>query len=316
MKKLLLILALMVTTLSVTSCTEDTDRGKTNTPGEKNEVTKEVYPRTVDISSGIDGENETFDYSADFDFDGVEEEIEIRYDDGNHEYEWLSDLNISIGDYEYTVEEVDGKYLWAVYLCDMNVEDGVRDLAVLTVEFSGDPCLRIFKFEEDLPRYEFMYKHGDGKMESHGTGYAVTPYFNVNDDDTLTIEEQTDSHGMWSVYRDYKLNNDGAYEEIKKDEYEVLPDFMEQYDSPNDRYSGDVDKKEKNMWKKGYIMAHTDYISNGFTINEGEYIKVLLDDCNNNIFVEKENGDAGWISIDYSEFKWQEFNQFFFAVAG
>ena len=135
--------------------------------------------------------------------------------------------------------------------------------------------------------------------------------FNVNDDDSITMEEQTSSAGMWSVYKTYHRNSDGHFKEKKPEYYEVLPDFMERGPVILESMSDE----ERKMWDKGYIMAHIDYTSNGFTLYEGEYFKVLYDDGNNNLYVQKENGEAAWINIDYNMERY-ELNSSFFFLAG
>ena len=308
MKKIISCILILAFVFSFSSCTIK----------EKEESAEKEYnyPRTEDVSSEISDNSEEFSYSADMDFDGKKEDIRIRYETSNSQYEWCSDMKITMADYECTITEIEGRDIWAVYVCDMDTNDGVRDLAVITVEGSGDPVLRIFKYKNDLPLYKFKNKYGGEDMDCTGTGYAITPYFNVNDDDTFTLEEQTDSYGMWSVYKTYKPDSQGVYAEVEADIYDVLPDFMERYNNPEDIMMGEVEEKEKEMWKKGYIKAHCDYTSNDFTISEGEYLKVVLDDGNNNIFVEKENGESGWMNIDFDAFDRDAFNRYFFFLAG
>ncbi len=299
MKKLLLVIFVLSVIFCVTSCVGDIEN---ITDTEKHE-----YPRTENISAGIKNDGAEFEYSADFDFDGKKEEIEIDFENSN-KYDWVSKMEISVGDYEFSAE-VEGSCVEAVYICDIDENDGVRDLVVITNEMSDDPVVRIMKYEAGLTRYSFISDYDSEPVDQKWIGYAVSYYFNVNDDDSITMEEQTPSAGMWSVYKTYYKNSDGHFEEKKPEYYEVLPDFMKRGAYEN------LTGEEMTKWNSGYILARTDYTSNGFTLYKGEYFKVLYDDGENNLYVEKENGDAAWINIGYGMER-HELNESFFFLAG
>lgn len=268
-------------------------------------------PRTVDISKGITDDGKSFSYSLDFDFDGENEDIEIDVL-GSDNASWDNDMQVSVGEYSVKTD-VDGASIRAVYACDIDINDNVRDLVIITNEMSDDPFVRIYKYDEYLPLYEFsIYEPWSGKetvYDYNSIGYAVNLYFNVNEDDTITIEEQTPSMGMWSVYKTYYRDGYGCFKEDKPEYYEILPDFM----TDNYYYNNEMTGEEKEMWADGYIKAYTDYTSGDFTINEGEYFKVLCDDGDDNIYVEKEDGTSAWIVIDYEMYS---LNQYFFHLAG
>lgn len=277
----------------------------------------ENAPRTVNLSDGISEDGLSFSGSYDFDYDGVKEDISMSVylapgDDWNG-----SDITVNAGAYSCKLEMIGGM-LEAVYACDIDNGDGLADLAIITRELSDDPRVRILKYNAAMDLYPF-YNESMGKTENdHWLGYAVSFYFNVNDDGSITMEEQTNSSGMWSVYRTFSRDGLGVFREVKQDKYDILPDFMEKsyFVDPNNTTNA-PSGEELTMWKKGYIKAHTSYTNNGFTISEGEYFKVLQDNDKNMIYVEKEDGSAAWISIDYnSTFPREALNEAFFYLAG
>lgn len=308
MKKLLLVLLVLFAMFSFASCGEKTDM-ENEIKNEKKESPSSL--RTEDISEGIEDSGGSYSYSYDFDFDGDEEDIEIEF--SGSEEAWLREMEISVGKYSASMQ-VEGARIEAVYVCDIDADDGIRDLAVITNEMSDDPRVRILKYDENLSKYNFVHNESwsDGNPYDYKwLGYAVNLYFNVNDNDTITMEEQTSSAGMWSVYKTYYRDENGYFTEEKPEYYEILPDFMEDNYDYN-RMTG----KEKEMWEDGYIKAYVDYTSNGFAINEGEYFKVLYDDGESRVYVEKENGESDWIDISYNIPDRDALNPYFFHVAG
>lgn len=270
----------------------------------------ENSPRTRDVSGSITNKGETFySQNLDLDFDGKNETVTMEVSSIS-ENEWESTLNITMGNYNTSLPMLDG-WIDAVYLCDMDTQDNVRDLAVITNEGSGDPRIRIIKYDKDLPLHKFRSIYDGGICDDFWLGYATSYFFNVNDDDSITMEMQTPSNGMWSVYRTFKKDSDGVFEEVSLERYDILPDFMET------AYTKNLDDFEVEMWNKGYIKAYIDYTYQSFNIKAGEYVKPLYDDGNDKIYVEKEDGTGGWINIDFSlEYSMFDFNQNFFYLAG
>lgn len=292
MKRLLLPLLMC---LALTGCTQ----GNENTP-----------PRVRDVSGSITDNGKTFySHNLDLDSDGENEVVSMDVVPGD-EIEWEAKLKITAGDFNTELPMIDGR-IDAVYRCDIDTKDGVWDLAIITNEASGDPRIRIIKYAEGLPLYEFKLNDDSGIQDDLWLGYAVSYHFNVNNDDTITLEMQTPSYGMWSVYRSFKRNQNGVFEEVIPEQYDILPDFMEKAYTEN--LSGD----ELEMWNKGYIKAHCDYEYDNFKIKNGEFLKPLYDSGNNKIYVEKENGEGGWISSDFSQgYNLSMLNQNFFFLAG
>lgn len=313
MKKILALMIAVIMVFGLSACSENAVAPNSDKTAQEKDKEKEdkIYPRTEDISQGIDDEGMTFTYSYDFDFDEEEEKIEFEIVSDD---DWQAELNIKIADYKKTLEIVDWGTIDAVYACDVDTEDGVRDIAIITNEQSNDPRIRILKYDQDLTAYEFSYEDYKGDYvtsDDRWIGYAVSYYFNVNDNDTITIEEQTDSAGMWSVYQTYKMNSSGRFVEIVPDKYEVLPDFIK-----GSYGAHQVTGEEKNKWDNGFIKAYVDFESGKVAIYEGEYFKVLYDDGENNIYIEKEDGTSGWIYIGYDAEGKEELNPYFFFLAG
>ncbi len=252
----------------------------------------------------------------DFDFDGTNESISLNVISSNQSDKWTGQtMQVTIGNRTTSVETVEAS-ISAVYVCDIDATDGVKDIAVITTEASSDPFLRIFRYDNSLSVYKFEFKnYWDDEtsiLEYDPLGYVDKYYLNVNDDGSITIEEQTDSAGMWEVLKKYYRDSDGIFKEQVPQYYEILPIFME-----NILYwSSDLTGYERTMWEKGYIKSNVKYQSNGFTINKGEYFKVIYDDGNDYIYVVKENGSAGWIYIGYDADNRYKLNDRFFYLAG
>ena len=269
-------------------------------------------PRNIDASSGISKDGRTFSYIFDFDGDQEKESVKMKTSYSEDTYE--GEISVTIGNYSRTLDMMDGR-IDAVYICDINTSDGVYDIAIITNEVSDDPRVRILNYNPTLDCYVFettLDEYGESRTyEDHWLGYAINYYFNVNDDDTITMEEQTPSYGMWSVYKTYEVDHQGL-SEIVPEKYEILPDFME-----DGVYFENMEPYELEMWNKGYIKAYCNYKNESFEIEKGEFVKPIYDDGDNNIYVEKENGKGGWMDIDYAKgYNPMEFNSYFFFLAG
>ncbi len=317
MKKITITLLALVLAFSFSSCKKDENIAPSPTPEQKTEVKEPTIERTIDISSGISDDGQSFSYEVDTNYDGIKEDIAIKtvtYNTGDQ------DLEVVIGKESIRMEIWDGGIV-KVYDCDLDTKDNLRDLAIITEEGSGDPRIRIISYSDTEWLYcqkflEDAYYDDESERtvnQDNWMGYACTYYFNVNDDDTLTIEEQTTSVGMWSVYKRYAKNSDGVYEEILPDKYEILPDFMKNVEE----WGEFVSEEEKALWKKGFVMARTSYKNDNIIITAGESFKPLYDDGNNNLYIQKENGEKGTIDISYENFgNRQDFNPLFFFLAG
>lgn len=242
-----------------------------------------------------------FSGEYDMDFDGKKEYIEIRItDDDENQY-----MDVSVGGKSKRVNTWWGS-LTDVYATDINSTDGVKDLVIVTVEESEDPVARMFRYGDSLNQYRFDTDWGEDT--ELWTGY-VSSYFNVFEDNRFIIKEQTDSYGMWGVLKIYRMSEDGIFYEERPEHYEILvEEFME------GGYLPVEDADELRMWEKGYVKAHSRYESNDMVIRQGEYFKVLYDNGYNFLYIIKENGQSGWISIE--GYPMSEVNPHFFFLAG
>ena len=111
--------------------------------------------------------------------------------------------------------------------------------------------------------------------------------------------------------RDFELDENGVFEEIERESYDIQPGFMDEVLSYNM-----LEDDEVPMWLKGYVKAHCDYNHGDISINEGEYFKVLKDNDESMVYIEKEDGSAGWINIDYDVDGRYDLNPAFFFLAG
>jgi len=313
MKRIISILISLVAIITFTACSAKKEQNKI----EDNKITNEIalLEGTIDVSDAIDNNGKNFSYYSDIDYDGEDDLIEMEVCRIEETYTYYIDLKV--GDKQSAIDLVEG-CIQKVYLCDIDKTDGAQDIAILTMEVSDDPRLRIISYTDDLNCYQFAFEdYADDRKtyitDSNWIGYACSHYFNLNDDGTITIEEQTGVSGMWSVYRTYERNNHGIFKEIKPDKYEILPDFMENHAY----YLGDVSNKESEMWEKGYILAYDSYENESIKIAKGEYFKPTHDDGKDKIYIEKENGEKGYLTLNFETYdEISVLNRDFFFLAG
>lgn len=307
MKRILSLILVISMVLMLSACLEIK---KKRDPKEMLNIEKKVDmgERTVDLSDNISENGDSFTHSCDLDYDGTNEKISIEIVEGD---DYSQKLRVKIGEKSAEYECFDG-VIEKVYSCDVAEDDKTRDIAIITREVSDDPRVRILSYGNELACYDFFNEYNEsGKSDCVWIGYASAFYFRVNDD-TITLEEQTKSAGMWSVYREYALE-DGVFKEVPYKKYKILPDFMKsrQY------FDDDVTEEEKEKWSDGYIKAYCHYSNESISIEEGEYIKPVYDNGKDRIYVEKENGESGYIDIGYdTPFDREEFNPMYFFLAG
>lgn len=287
-------------------------------PAEKPDIVDEPKPRTV-ILNETDTQNyvfrDRFQDKFDFDSDGNKEQIYIDIIDtgwSSGKSEEFPYMLVNIGDRVVKTQIEDDGFIMMVYACDIDVNDGVYDLAVITEELSADPRIRIFRYDENLTPYSFGERDYNNSM---WIGYVDRCYFNVNDDNTITLRCGSDA-GMWDKMETYTLNENGEFEEIKPEKgyYEILADHVN-----TGGWGDDYDpmtEEERLKLRDGYIMAHCKCSNEQITLNKGDYFKVLYEDFNGNIYIEKETGEGGWIKLDISDNLRYELNSHFFYMAG
>lgn len=248
----------------------------------------------------------------DMNFDGVSENIvvDIMGMGGYPDY-----MRVNIGNFSTQIEVFEAT-IEAAFVCDIDTSDGVMDLAVMTMEYSGDPHIYIFRYDEELSRYKFkhvnLYDNYFAVEEFYGLGYVDDYYFNIRDDGSIMMKCMTPSDGMWSVLKVFYRDEYGVFVEKVPEYYVIQSDFMKQRLEWDDSLYG----YERTMWEKGYVKAHSRFSSNGLTINQGEYFRVLYDNGNNYVYIQKENGVGGWVYMGYDASGRYELNEPYFYLAG
>ncbi len=238
-------------------------------------------------------------YSDDMDSDGITENIELKIT-GKDEYDSIN-ASLKIGD-AYISDITNASETWsieAVYLVDLVPNDNAKEIAVYFMCYSGDPELYIYRYNNGTikPMTFKRWESWDNKYiydDVFYTGYVEAYIFDINDDGTFMLQEQTDSIGMWDVYVPYRINSEGIIERVYKDSYEVV-------------YGSSYGENEWGFW-----YANTNLIGYGMPIYAGEWIRPVADDMNGNILIEKSNGTKGWIRRDsYSYGAFEECSMLF-----
>jgi len=173
--------------------------------------------------------------------------------------------------------------------------------------------LRIFKYGEKLTPYNFSSLNFDKKtvLNNFLSISSVDSYFNIEQDGTITTKTLAGISGMWETYKKYSRNSNGIFEENRPEYYEILPEFMEEKLALDSELTGE----EREKWENGYVKAYTNYTGEDITIKKNEYFKVKFDDGNGKVYIEKENGDSGWIYIGYDMDSYHPLNDKFFYLA-
>jgi len=240
----------------------------------------------------------------DLNLDGTDEFFEIICDGDNHL------ITVKFNNIIRTIETENSPNTMQAYVCDVDTNDGVKDLAFTISEIDAGDSLYILKCDNNLTPYRFEEKNPDGSssyIDHCDLGYiGFYSKFNFNDDGTFSVKSQTNSYGMWSIIKNYSLAN-GFFTENISDYYEVIPEHYSTYG---------LKSKEKEMSEIGYIKAHSDFHSNNITINKNEYFTVVFDDCKDNLYITKENGESGWICIKDRIHDLMELNEDYFYIAG
>ncbi|MDO5477808.1 MAG: hypothetical protein Q4G23_01445 [Clostridia bacterium] len=233
----------------------------------------------------------TYTGAYDFDFDGIEEDIfveEICTWDAGVDSSYR--ITIKIGEYIKILP--DRTNLGKIMLCDMDLTDGVKDL-MLFFASEGGRTVEIFRYAESLPNYRFGYEGQKVGWISTATYGIVQPKMEFLDENSFSF--RMSSTLEYPILRIYEKSNtdDMFYPEKNVPYWEIDREFVierSKYIHFNNTY-------EEEMWKQGYIKAYCDHNGEFISIKEGEYFKVLYDNGNSYVFIEKLNGESGWIYI-------------------
>ncbi len=242
-------------------------------------------------------------YSDDMDSDGEDERIELKIT-GTTVNDGIT-ASLKIGQ-AYINNIIPSTTTWsidAVYFADLTPNDNAKELAIYTLSDSDDPELYIYRYSQGKiePLTFKIWESWDNKYSyrsSWYTGYIETYVFDVNDDGSFTIQEQTDSFGMWDVYVPYKLNESNVIERVQKDSYPVVANTSYGY----------------NEWGFWYVdKTLTGY---GLPLYSGDWIKPIADNMNGNILIEKNDGTTGWVIRNWDNFSLFEGCSRLFWMAG
>lgn len=237
----------------------------------------------------------------DMDFDGVKENISIkigRQESGRLENNEIWNdtryMEIAVGNRKKVINDLYLTSLHYISICDLDVTDGVKDLLIVTCEQEqGGYTYYFYKYDESLNLRLAVNTSGNLTFNSDGS-------IGIN---------TGGSNGRWSINRTYRQGYGLEYVEDKPAYYEI--NYNNGY-WPT--YYGKATDKEKAMWRNNYIKAYCDWNGeNGFKIKKGEYFIFLYDNGEGYAFVEKTNGESGWIYV------WSgtsNLNPHFFASAG
>lgn len=291
MKKLTAFLAVLILCLS----------GCQNTEKPENEVAD--VPKTEEKSGYMcnllwersDTGTDSVILKEDFDSDGQKEEVLIRVADGA--------LEIKSDSYAYNSGNLEAYVLSKVYFLDLDTEDGLAELAVLTVEESDDPCVRVFRAGSDSIG-PLGFKCGEGGVNTgFYSGYDQNIY--VNEKNVLTLSKRG-SFGMWSVEDSFSLK-DGVLYEIPEEERKVVyPSYGEiagllTKDELIDNLYILNDEEYGLLRDKGMAVAHADFDpASGETLmklRSGEAFSVIAEKDDGKVKIRKENGEEGYIDL-------------------
>lgn len=231
----------------------------------------------------------------DFDADGQEEEVLIRVSDGQ--------LEISSDSYAYNSGDMAINTLSKVYALDLDSSDNMTELAVMTVEESDDPCVRVFRAGEGSIGPLGFKCEGEDVNTCTGTGYDQALY--VNAKNVLTMSRR--GHiGMWSVEESFELQN-GVFCEISEDERKVVyPSYGEMALMLTEQelidYGYILNGEEYTLLRdKGMATAHADFNpASGeamMPLSEGDVFCVIAEKDDGKVKIRKENGEEGYIDL-------------------
>lgn len=255
--------------------------------------------------AGYSGKRD-FSTWVDMDFDGVADYIKVSLVPGSYDGE---DLRITLKEMQKTFEGTEFVGIDAVYVTDMDINDGVRDLVVMGQGFydEGGSYVNIVRYDSNITEYYFV------QYDIANFLFLDSPNFKVNEDDTFSIVAPAPRMGMWGVKKTYRETYKGSriYAEVQQEYYEIETDEFMKNSGMGDSLSG----YEKTMWDQGYIRAYTAYKGEGINLKKNDYFKVLYDNGENYVYVVKTDGQAGWIYIGNYE-QIDALNRYFFFMAG
>lgn len=265
--------------------TPDSEQGNTIDPGYMCNL---LWERS-------DTETDSITIKEDLDSDGAEEEIRIRVADGA--------LEVSSEGYAYSTGNAWINVLSKVYALDMDTSDGKTELAVITVEDSDDPCMRIFRVSDGSIGPLGFKGEGGGIGDCKFTGYDRAIY--VNEKNVLTASRRG-MMGMWSVEASYRLE-DGVFVGIAESERKVVyPSYGEMCNILSEEELIDseyVSNHEEYLLlkEKGMAVAHADFDPAAgkemMPLKTNDVFCVVSETDDGLVKIKKEDGEEGFIDL-------------------
>lgn len=225
-----------------------------------------------------DSDNATFNY--DMDCDGTPEEIALeKYG----EQCW----KLTSGKEELIIFTTGAECILRIYGIDLDKNDNRKELAAVTAEsdWGAYVQLRIFRKNDG---FECVMFRTDSVEERKSMIYNCAGIYEAElycKDGILTLSSKGKC-GMWGVY-DYYTYHDGILMNIEQDERELC-----MYDAMVK--SGKYYVAEGSWAPDASTPEHENIIS----IYQGDEFRVVKEDNNGFVMIEKKNGETGWIYVE------------------
>lgn len=259
--------------------------------------------------------------SVTFDLDGNgEDEIKVSLTEDYY-------ITVSSSDAEIKLGYGDAYYIDKIYGIDIDEKDGKKELVIITEELSSDLYMRVLRLDKGkFNLINFEYSALSENLQEYE--YASLGYDTDIEVDGNVIKTSARGRcGMWSVESEYSYN-DGVFSYIMMQERDVvLPSYewrMGVAISDPD-YAMELglakDENELNLLKEGYVIAYADFVNNGKTperegmikLLSGDIFKITKEDADGFVFIEKKDGESGWIYMgDFSDNRYEVSEMAFF----
>ncbi len=301
MKKLLALLLTGVLALSLTACGE---MGKAEEAKQGNAVL--LYENPKDEKEAT--------VAFDLDEDGKDEEVKASLTEDYY-------ISVSSGDAEIKLGYGEAYYIYKIYGIDIDTKDKKKELVIISDEVSSDVMLRVLRFENgEFTLVNFENTDGyTGESYTHDTlsvGYDAEIEFAGK---TLETSKRG-RYGMWCVEAKYKFDGE-VFEKVEikernvvRSSYEGMYKFISEEPEYYMEHGIIKDEDELENLKEGYVTAHTDLeISDkaperkgAVTIKEGDVFKIIMEDSEGFVYVEKKKGESGWVYLgDFSDNRYE-----------
>ena len=238
-----------------------------------------------------------------FELDGKEREIKASVTEDYY-------ISVSSGDAEIKLGYGEAYYIYKIYGIDIDKNDKKKELVIITDEVSSDVMLRILRLEDGvftLLNFENTDVYS-GETYIHDTlsvGYGAE----VEIEGNMLKTSKRGRYGMWSVEAEYTFDGDEFTEDMMNEKEIVASSFDGAVRMANEEGISLVEKgylkseEELSNLKEGYVTARADYANYGevpdfesiIEIKTGDAFKVIKENSDGFVFIEKKSGESGWI---------------------